>query len=98
LKQTQSKSRKGRKSNVEKLERGVVHEIIQPVKVYVWICPRPKCIRGTWAERFQATVERFLMVQVDRHIGMHEREDATEKRMSDIDTKTKTFTKGRKGI
>ena len=61
------------------------------MRVFVWMCPRKGCIRNVWAERFQATVEAFLMVQVGRHVDMHEREDATEKRMSDIATKSQSF-------
>lgn len=91
LKRARSKKRRGRPRDPEKLEKGVVHEMVQPVKVFVWICPREKCVKGTFAERFQATVEGFLMVQVNSHIGMHEREDATEKRMSEIAGKAQAF-------
>jgi len=91
MKRAKSKRRKSPRAPSEKLEPGTVHEIVQPVKVYVWMCPRKGCVRNLWAERFQATVEAFLMVQVDRHVGMHEREDSTEKRMSDIATKAKAF-------
>jgi len=91
MKRRKSYSKRVKTENYEKLERGTIHEIIQPIKVYVWICPRKGCVHGNFAERFQATVEGFLMVQVNSHIGMHEREDATEKRMSDIDVKTKAF-------
>jgi len=91
LKRAKSKPRKTPARNPEKLEPGTVHEIIQPMKVFVWMCPRKGCIRNIWAEHFQATVEAFLMVQVNRHMEMHEREDATEKRMSDIATKAQAF-------
>jgi hypothetical protein len=94
LKRASSKKRKpkARKPrNPERLERGVVHEIIQPVKVYVWMCPREKCPKNAWADRFQATVEAFLDVQVNSHVRMHEREDNAQKNLEAMRAKAQTF-------
>jgi hypothetical protein len=85
------KRRKYTKRNPEKVRPGVVTEIIQPMRVFVWFCPRKGCPRNSFAERFQATVEGFLMEQVNRHIAMHDRQDKTAQRKSDIAAKTEAF-------